>query len=109
MYSWIFLGAEFLCLHRQAIVGNIEIGAGVFYEGKKFKASRTKFWVRSFFEKLWKNRCRQCGASIEFPAPVIPSEGILHGDWLGTFIQCAMNKELIGSVCLLGPSCQLPN
>ena len=35
-----------MCLHRPAVVGNIESGAG---GGKT--ASRTKFWVRNFVEK----------------------------------------------------------
>jgi hypothetical protein len=34
---------------------------GSVLQGKKIKASRTKFWVRSFV--MLKNRCRQCGAN----------------------------------------------
>ena len=39
-----------MCLHRLAVVGNIDIGARGFCE-EKYKASRTKFGVRSSVEK----------------------------------------------------------
>ena len=39
-----------MCLHRLAVVGNIDIGARGFCE-EKYKASRTKFGVRSSVQK----------------------------------------------------------
>ena len=39
-----------MCLHRWAVVGNIDIGARGFCE-EKYKASQTKFGVRSSVQK----------------------------------------------------------